>query len=106
MTDTAQAKRRGWLKNGNPPGDFHSGPRCGAKTRQGGKCRGPAMRNGRCRMHGGTSTGPRTPEGIERIRRASWKHGRRSAAAIAERREAAQVRRELRALLAAIDALD
>jgi hypothetical protein len=28
------------------------------------------MRNGRCRLHGGLSTGAKTPEGIERIRRA------------------------------------
>jgi glucans biosynthesis protein len=26
--------------------------RCGAKTRSGIPCRAPAMRNGRCRMHG------------------------------------------------------
>jgi hypothetical protein len=26
-------------------------------------------------MHGGMSTGPRTPEGLERSRRANWKHG-------------------------------
>jgi len=29
----------------------------------------------RCRLHGGLSTGPRTPEGLERSRRARWKHG-------------------------------
>ncbi len=29
-------------------------------------------------MHGGKSTGPRTPEGLERSRRARWKHGRYS----------------------------
>jgi hypothetical protein len=34
---------------------------------------------------GGLSTGPKTPEGIERIRRAKTKHGLYSAAAIAER---------------------
>lgn len=28
---------------------------CGAKTRQGGKCKTSAMPNGRCRMHGGLS---------------------------------------------------
>ena len=28
-----------------------------------------------CRNHGGCSTGPRTPEGLERCRRANWKHG-------------------------------
>lgn len=46
-------------------------PRCGAKTRAGGSCQARAVwnkakdkpRNGRCRMHGGLSTGPKTPEG-------------------------------------------
>jgi hypothetical protein len=44
------------------------------------------MNNGRCRLHGGLSTGPKTAEGIERIRRAVTKHGRYTAAAKAERR--------------------
>ena len=48
------------------------------------------MRNGRCRMHGGKSTGPRTPEGLERSRRANWKHGYYSAKAEAARRDARQ----------------
>ena len=57
------------------------GPLCGATTRTGHPCRGTPMRRrsgwplviggipldvpqyGRCRMHGGASTGPRTPEG-------------------------------------------
>ncbi len=78
--------RRGWLKNGNPPGDPNTAPRCGAKTRKGTSCRQPAMKNGRCRLHGGKSTGPRTPEGLERARRANWKHGHYSAKAKAERR--------------------
>jgi hypothetical protein len=72
---TRHAPRRGWLKNGNPPGDVTAAQRCGAKTRRGTPCQGPAMPNGRCRMHGGPSTGPRTPEGLERSRRARWKHG-------------------------------
>lgn len=50
-------KRKGWLKNSNPPGDFNKAPRCGAKTRAGTSCRSPAMLNGRCRLHGGKSTG-------------------------------------------------
>jgi hypothetical protein len=42
--------------------------RCGAHARSTGKpCRAPAMKNGRCRRHGGMSTGPRTPEGRARI---------------------------------------
>ena len=49
--------------------------RCGARTRSGASCKSPAMQNGRCRMHGGTSTGPRTSEGLERMRRANTRHG-------------------------------
>src|SRR5437660_12579808 len=44
-----------------------------------------AMPNGRCKVHGGKSTGPRTPEGLERSRRANWKHGHFSREAKAER---------------------
>ena len=62
--------RRGRLRHGNPPGDYAKAPRCGARTRNGGCCRQPAMKNGRCRMHGGLSTGPRTAEGLARARRA------------------------------------
>jgi len=68
-------QRRGWLKNGNPPGDFLSAPRCGAKTRKGQPCHQPAMKNGRCRLHGGKSTGPITREGKKRSRMANYKHG-------------------------------
>jgi hypothetical protein len=41
--------------------------------------------NGRCKFHGGKSTGPRTPEGLERSKRARWKHGYYSREAKAER---------------------
>ena len=61
------------------------------------------MANGRCRMHGGASTGPRTPEGLERCRRANWKHGRRSREAIEERRQARELIRGIRILAAALD---
>ena len=37
--------------------------------------RSAAMRNGRCRFHGGASTGPRTPEGLQRIVKARTVHG-------------------------------
>lgn len=46
---------------------------CGARTRVGRPCRAPARDNGRCRMHGGLSTGPKTPEGRERIRQAQFR---------------------------------
>src|SRR4029077_12423298 len=61
-------------------------PRCGARSKRTGKtCRAAAMPNGRCKVHGGKSTGPRTPEGLERSRRANWKHGHFSLEAKAER---------------------
>lgn len=53
-------------------------PRCGAYARSTGEpCRAPAHRdpatgkprNGRCKLHGGKSTGPRTPEGRARALR-------------------------------------
>jgi hypothetical protein len=103
MTSTSHARLpgRGWLKNGNRPGNPDNAPRCGAKTRAGTPCRAAAMKNGRCRMHGGKSTGPRTQEGIERIRASRTKHGRYSQAAIARRREARALICSIRALLMA-----
>ena len=87
---------RGSLKNGNTPGDLSKVRRCGAKTRKGTRCQGPAMRNGRCRMHGGTATGPRTPEGLARCRSANWKHGKYSAEAVEQRLEVRKMLRQMR----------
>ena len=83
--ETPREQRRGRLRNGNPSGDFLKAPRCGAKNRRGSPCQCPAMKNGRCRLHGGLSTGAKTAEGIERIRQAVTKHGHYSARAKAER---------------------
>jgi hypothetical protein len=98
MSEEPQNKRRGWLKNGNPPGDYSKAPRCGARTksRGGAPCQCPAMPNGRCRVHGGRSTGPRTREGIERIRQARTKHGFYSAPMRAIRAESRATMRILR----------
>lgn len=65
---------------------------CGARTRDGRRCqgipvanqRGPGNRNGRCRMHGGTSTGPTTLAGKAAIaasnrRRAAARRARATA---------------------------
>ena len=87
--ESSSAFRRGWLRHGNPPGDLAAVRRCGARTRAGGCCSQPAMKNGRCRFHGGKSTGPRTPEGLARSRAARYVHGHRSAEMIALRHEAA-----------------
>ena len=50
--------------------------KCGASTgSDGSACNKAALINGRCRLHGGKSTGPRTAEGRARIaaaQRARW----------------------------------
>jgi len=99
---TLPPDRRGRLQNGAAPGDFLAAPRCGARTRSGGCCRQPAMRNGRCRMHGGLSTGPRTATGRARCAAARRTHGFYAAETIALRREANARIRRLRLLTAAV----
>ena len=43
-------------------------PRCAAKTRLGGRCKArPVRASGRCKWHGGCSTGPRTAEGKAKV---------------------------------------
>lgn len=75
-------------------------PRCGAGRKSDGcPCQSPAMANGRCRLHGGKSTGPRTPEGAERKRQAVLRHGFYTAEAKAERRSARAALAALRAAL-------
>ena len=58
------------------------------------------MANGKCRFHGGKSTG--APRG----NRNAWKHGGYSAEAQAERRELRQLLREAREALADLDNLE
>src|SRR5690349_17552705 len=76
-------------------------PRCGAKTRSGRPCRSAAMRNGRCRLHGGASPG--APEGE---RHGMWKLGLRSRAVIEQRRAERALLREIRRELEALGASD
>jgi hypothetical protein len=58
--------------------------RCEATTRRGTPCQAAAIwstkskRYTRCKNHGGMSTGPKTADGLERIRQAVTKHGRYS----------------------------
>lgn len=76
------------------PTAMHRSPRCGARTRAGGAaggapCRAPAMKNGRCRLHGGKSPGP--PKG----NRNALTHGRYSAEALVRRRRHRALLKEL-----------
>ena len=48
--------------------------KCGAFARSTGtSCQASALRNGRCRNHGGLSTGPKSPEGRRAIAEATSK---------------------------------
>jgi hypothetical protein len=51
--------------------------KCGAKARTNNHqpCRQPAMANGRCRLHGGKSSGAKTKEGKQKQKKANRKHG-------------------------------
>lgn len=60
--------------------------RCGAKARSGHSCKSRAMKNGRCRMHGGTSPG--APQGPLHW---NYKHGYWTKNAIQKRRETAEL---------------
>jgi hypothetical protein len=64
---------------------MHQAPRCLARTRRGSACQSPAMKNGRCRMHGGPSPG------APRRNRNAFKHGLYTADAIRRRRQIAQL---------------
>jgi hypothetical protein len=77
-------------------GDSWTGQRCLAKTRGGSPCQKAALTGkGRCRLHGGRSTGPRTEEGRARIAAANYKHGNRTNERLAENKEQAAVNREI-----------
>ena len=72
-------------------------PRCGATTRAGHPCGRYAMPNGRCRLHGGLSSGAKRPY-------RPLKHGMRTAQAEAERRFIASLIRDARKLIESIGA--
>lgn len=54
--------------------EAHARKLCGAKTRSGNPCKNYAMANGRCRMHGGKSTGPKNKDKVKKNKN-SEKHG-------------------------------
>ena len=79
----------------------HNAPRCGARRKRDGEpCQSPAMPNGRCRMHGGASPG--APRGNKN----AWKHGRRSAEAMARCKEVRDLIRTLERLGWGVDERD
>ncbi|MDC0971296.1 HGGxSTG domain-containing protein [Alphaproteobacteria bacterium] len=80
------------------------GQRCFAKTRRGSKCQRPAnKRNGRCRLHGGASTGPRTEDGKARISAANMRHGKFTKEKLKDRKTNAAAGRAIRKELCHIE---
>ena len=80
------------------------GQRCRAKTRRGTACQRPAnKKNGRCRLHGGRSTGPKSAEGRAKIAAANLRHGEFTQAKIAKRKEDAKIAKGLRDRLRVIE---
>ena len=67
---------------------------CGAKARtnENKPCRKLAMANGRCRLHGGLSTGPKTEEGKRNIARARTTTGLRTKEMLAERQRCGELK--------------
>ena len=81
------------------------GQRCEAQTRRGTLCQRPGTkRNGKCRLHGGKSTGPRTAEGRARLIASKITHGRFTKTKREAAKRRAQVGRELRGELAELEA--
>jgi uncharacterized protein YjcR len=82
-------------KTGNNPMQWSlmAAKRCGAKTRKATPCQSPAMKNGRCRMHGGKSTG--APKGNQN----ALKHGLYTAQSKELLRYISELNRESRNLI-------
>jgi hypothetical protein len=80
------------------------GQRCGAKTRRGTPCQRPARKvNGRCRLHGGRSTGAKSQEGRAKIAAANLKTGEFTKEKIAFQKEQAKIARGLRDQLRVVE---
>jgi hypothetical protein len=68
--------------------------RCGAKTRQKRLCQSPAMKNGRCYMHGGKSPG--APKGTKHGR---YTHGVHTQESISRRRYVRELIQSAKAII-------
>ncbi len=75
----------------SPAKRLRTAQRCGARTRSGGVCRQPAMKNGRCRLHGGKSLSGKA--------HGRYKHGQWAKEAIEQRQGFAALLRQTKQLL-------
>ena len=96
------------MKNNPKPwlyGPNWQGIRCEARTRRGTPCQRPArLPVGRCKLHGGASTGPRTKDGLARLTEFKIKHGKFTKEKRAEARRFAEEGRQMRGELKALEA--
>ncbi len=89
-----------WLSGPDWPGQ-----RSAAKTGQGTACQRPAnKKNGRCRLHGGASTGAKTEEGRARISAVNLRHGKFTKDKFEKQRKNAAAGRKVRAEIKLIEA--
>tara|TARA_B100001057_G_scaffold386414_1_gene393342 strand:- start:3681 stop:4019 length:339 start_codon:yes stop_codon:yes gene_type:complete len=80
------------------------GKKCLAKTRRGTQCQRPArLPVGKCRLHGGRSTGARTADGLARLVASKTKHGKYTAQKRAAAKRFAEHGRQMRAELAELE---
>jgi hypothetical protein len=81
------------------------GVRCGARTKVGGKCQRPAVKQtGRCTRHGGKSTGAKTQAGRDKLAQLHLKHGRYAKEKRKEAKTRSEVGRKVRAEVKQIEA--
>jgi hypothetical protein len=97
-TPSAPHANRDTLRHGQPLGRFPRRPALRRPHARRLPCRQPAMGNGRCRLHGGKSTGARTAAGLARVRANRLVHGARTAEIVELRSAAARHGCNLRAL--------
>lgn len=99
IVEHMKANPKPWLYGPN-----WQGVRCEAQTRRGTLCQRPArLPVGRCKLHGGRSSGPRTKDGIARLTASKITHGKYKAAKRTEAKRKAQVGRQVRAELRDIE---
>jgi hypothetical protein len=85
-----QARSDAWRERHQAQASKSEPAKCGAQTRRGTACIRKARPNGRCRNHGGCSTGPRSELGkriiaeAQRKRWASWRAARGEAQSLGQ----------------------
>ena len=86
-------------------GPHWQGTRCEARTKGGTTCQRPGNKvNGRCKLHGGRSTGPRTSEGTACLAASKTTHGRTTKAERIKAKHRAEVGRQVMRELKEIEA--